>query len=198
MAQISPALVKALREETLQGMMECKKALEEAGGDLEKAKDILRKKGLKTAEKRAGRSTSQGLIGSYVHFNGQVGVLVEVNCESDFVANSDAFKEFARDVAMQVASGRPMVVTREEVPAAMVAREKDILAEEVKKLPEKARDKAMEGKLVKGFYALHVLLDQPFVKDDKRTVGDLLNALIAKTGENCRIRRFVRVQLGEE
>ena len=195
---ISAQQVKELREETGLGMMDCKKALTEAGGDKEKAKDILRKKGLKAAEKRAGRSTGEGIIGSYVHFNGKLGVIVEVNCESDFVARSDDFKDFVQDVAMHIASAAPDCVGRDEIDQELLAKEKALLAEELKKVPEQAREKAMEGKLVKGFYAQHCLLDQPFVKDDKKSVGDVLNALIAKTGENCKVRRFTRLQLGEE
>jgi len=195
---ISAQQVKELREETGLGMMDCKKALTEAGGDKEKAKDILRKKGLKAAEKRAGRSTGEGTIGAYVHFNGKLGVIVEVNCESDFVARSDDFKEFVQDVAMHIASTSPDCIGRDEIDPELLAKEKAILVEELKKVPEQAREKAMEGKLVKGFYAQHCLLDQPFVKDDKKSVADVLNALIAKTGENCKIRRFTRLQLGEE
>ena len=195
---ISAQQVKDLREETGLGMMDCKKALAEAEGDKEKAKEILRKKGLKAAEKRAGRATGQGLIGSYVHFDGKLGVIVEVNCESDFVARSADFKTFVADLSMHIANSDPSCVSRDEIDTALIEKEKAILAEELGKVPEQAREKAIEGKLSKGFYSRHALLDQPFVKDEKKTVGEVLSGLIAKTGENCKISRFVRLRLGGE
>ncbi len=195
---ISAKEVKALRDETGLGMMDCKKALVEADGDKEKAKGLLRKMGLKVAEMRAGRSAKDGTIGTYVHFNGKLGVMVEVNCETDFVARSDNFKDFVQDVAMHIASAVPTCVSREDLDQAVVEKEKAILVEEVANIPEASREKALEGKLVKGFYAQHVLLDQPFVKDDSKTVGEVLNELVAKCGEKCQVTRFSRMQLGEE
>jgi len=189
--------VKALRDETGLPMMECKRALEGAGGDPEKAKENLRKSGLKVADRKAGRETREGIIASYVHHNGRIAVLVELNCETDFVARNAEFKAFARDVCMHIAWARPDCVSREQLDPALVAKEKEIVAATLTKVPEAKRDKAAEGKLAKTLYAQRVLLDQPFTKDETRTVGEALKDLVAKLRENATIRRFVRMELGE-
>ena len=189
--------VRQLRERTGQSMMECKRALEESGGDAERAVEILRTKGLATAEKKAGRATAQGRIESYIHHNGRVGVLVEVNCETDFVAKNEHFLTFLADLCLHICAVSPMAVRREEIPAATVEREKRIAREQVTgKKPENVVEKIVEGKLAK-WYADHVLLEQPFVKDQDRSVKDLLTELIQKTGENIVIRRFARFEVGE-
>jgi elongation factor Ts len=189
--------VRQLRERTGQSMMECKRALEESGGDAEKAVEILRTKGLATAEKKAGRTTAQGRIESYIHHNGRVGVLVEVNCETDFVAKNEHFLKFLADLCLHICAVSPMAVRREEIPAATVEREKRIAREQVTgKKPENVVEKIVEGKLAK-WYADHVLLEQPFVKDQDRSVKDILTELIQKTGENIVIRRFARFEVGE-
>ncbi|MBE3097688.1 MAG: translation elongation factor Ts [Planctomycetes bacterium] len=194
---ISAEQVRQLRERTSQSMMECKRALQESGGDAEKAVEILRKKGLATAEKRAGRATAQGRIESYIHHNGRVGVLVEVNCETDFVAKNEHFRTFLADLCLHVCAVSPMAVRREEIPADTVEREKRIAREQVTgKKPENVVEKIVEGKLNK-WYADHVLLEQPFVKDQDRSVKDILTELIQKTGENIIIRRFARFEVGE-
>jgi elongation factor Ts len=189
--------VKGLRESTGLPMMECKRALEEAGGDPEKAKELLRKRGLKVADKKAGRQTAEGVIGSYVHHNKKIAVLAEVNCETDFVARNEEFQAFVKDVCMHVAWAKPLCVRREELDADLVRKEREIVAEQLKKVPEAKREKAVEGKLAKGFYAQKVLLDQAFCKDEDRTVGEVLRDLIAKLRENVTIRRFCRIELGE-
>jgi len=189
--------VRQLRERTGQSMMECKRALEESGGDAERAVEILRTKGLATAEKKAGRATAQGRIASYIHHNGRVGVLVEVNCETDFVAKNEHFLTFLADLCLHICAVSPMAVRREEIPAALVEREKRIAREQVTgKKPENIIEKIVEGKLAK-WYADHVLLEQPFVKDQDRSVKDILTELIQKTGENIVIRRFARFEVGE-
>ncbi len=195
---ISAKDVAALRQRTGAGMMDCKNALEETKGDIEKAIDLLRKKGIAKAEKRAGRGATEGLIGSYVHFNGKVGVLVELNCETDFVARTQDFQDLLRDVALHVASANPVAVSVEDVPAELLEREKAIYRAQAAESgkPEKIWDKMVEGK-VKKFYEERVLLEQPFVKDDKQTVGQLVKAVSGKVGENVVVRRFVRFQLGE-
>jgi elongation factor Ts len=178
-------------------MMACKKALEEAGGDAEKAVDILRKTGAAGAEKRAGRTASEGLIDAYVHFNGKVGVLVELNCETDFVARTDDFKQLARDIALHVASAKPIALRIEDVPADVVERERRIYQAQVaeEKKPEPVKVKIVEGRLRK-FFEESVLLEQKFVKDDTKTVGALVKQVAAKTGENVAVRRFARFELG--
>ena len=197
MAEITTKMIADLRARTGAGMMACKKALEEAGGDAEKAVDILRKTGAAGAEKRAGRTASEGLIDAYVHFNGKVGVLVELNCETDFVARTDDFKQLARDIALHVASAKPIALRIEDVPAEVVEREKRVyesqVAEEQK--PEPVKVKIVEGRLRK-FFEESVLLEQKFVKDDTKTVGELVKQVAAKTGENVAVRRFVRFELG--
>jgi elongation factor Ts len=191
--------VKQLREMTGAGMMECKKALADTGGDLEKAVDALRKSGAAKAEKRSGRSANEGRVESYIHPGNRVGVLVEVNCETDFVARTDEFGDLVRNVAMQVAAAGAEYVRREEVPAERVARERDILASQVESSgkPAAILEKIIEGKLGK-FYAEVCLLDQPYIKDDKRTVADLVQEAAAKTGENIVVRRFARFRLGQD
>jgi len=196
--EISAQMVKDLREKTGAGMMDCKTALAESAGDVEKAIDILRKKGLSRAAKRAGRAAKEGMVGSYIHMGGKIGVLVEVNCESDFVARTDDFVAFVKDIAMQVAASSPQYLTSEEVPEDVLAREREIYRAQVvdAKKPENVIDKIVEGKLKK-FYTEVCLIDQPFVKDPNISVGEYLNNMIAKIGENMIIRRFVRFQLGE-
>jgi len=195
---ITADLVKQLRDMTGAGMMECKKALAETAGDLEKAVDVLRKAGIAKAEKRADRSASQGRIESYVH-DSRIGVLVEVNCETDFVARTDDFKRLCKDLAMQVAAAGADYVRREEVPAARIERERGIYAEQVKQegKPAAIVDKIVTGKLEK-FFGEVCLLEQPFIKDDKQKVGDLVRETSARTGENVVVRRFARFRLGAE
>jgi elongation factor Ts len=197
--KITAKEIAELRARTQAGMMECKKALEETGGDMEKAVDLLRKKGIAKAEKRAGRGTSEGLIGSYVHFNGKVAVLVELNCETDFVARTEDFQGLARDLALHIASANPVAVAEEDVPADMLERERSVIAAQVAESgkPEAVQQKMVEGKLKK-FYEERVLLQQPFVKDDKHTVGELVKAVSGKLGENVQVRRFVRFEVGGE
>jgi len=194
---IAADLVKKLREKTNAPMMDCKKALEESNGDLEIAVDILRKRGQVVALKKAGRCAKEGVIGSYIHSNSKIGVLLEVNCETDFVARSEDFKQFVKNVSMHIAATSPSYVSREEVPGHILEREKNVLKESVKNKPENVLEKIVQGKLEK-FYSEVCLLDQPFVKDDKITIKDYLNELIGKTGENIILRRFVRLQVGED
>ncbi len=196
--EVSAGMVKDLREKTGAGMMDCKKALAETGGNFDKAVDYLRQKGLATAAKRAGRVASEGLVGSYIHAGGKIGVMVEVNCETDFVAKTDDFQAFAKDVAMHIAASNPLYIRRENVPSEALEREREIYraqAREAKK-PEKIWDKIVDGKLEK-FYSEVCLLEQPFIKDPDQTIQDLLNSLIAKMGEKIEIRRFTRFQVGE-
>jgi elongation factor Ts len=196
---ISAKDVAELRKQTGVGMMECKKALEEAGGDMEKASDVLRKRGMAQAEKRAGRSTSEGVIGSYVHFNGRVGVLVDLNCETDFVARTDDFQSLAKDLSLHIASANPMTVSADDLPEALVAKEREIVEAQVAESgkPEAIWEKIIDGKMKK-FCQERALLDQPFVKDDKMSVGQLITATSARLGENVVLRRFVRYELGGE
>ncbi|HYB19829.1 MAG TPA: translation elongation factor Ts [Thermodesulfobacteriota bacterium] len=196
--EVSASMVKDLREKTGAGMMDCKKALSETGGDFQKAVDYLRQKGLATAAKRAGRIASEGRIGSYIHAGGKIGVMVEVNCETDFVAKTDDFQVFAKDLAMHIAASNPSYVRREEVPREVLEREKEIYRAQARdaKKPEKIMDKIVDGKLEK-FYGEVCLLEQPFVKDPDITIQDLLNGFIGKVGEKVEIRRFTRFQVGE-
>jgi len=189
--------IKRLREKTSAGMMECKKALKEASGDIEKAIEILRKKGIKLASEKSSRAAKDGRVESYIHMNGKIGVLLELNCETDFVARNDEFKAFAKDICMQIAASKPQYVKREDIPEKIIKKEKEILASPIKGKPKEALDKILTGKLEK-FYEETCLLDQPFVKDPKTKVKDLVHSLIAKIGENIVIRRFTRYQLGEE
>lgn len=200
MPQISAEQVKALREMTGAGMMDCKKALQETDGDVDKAVELLRQKGLASAAKRAGRTANQGLIDSYIHFNNTVGVLVEVNCETDFVANTDEFRQLVKDIALHIASpASPRYVSRDEVPEEVVAAERSIFEAQARELgkPDKVIPNIVEGKM-KSFYEQTVLLDQPYVKDDTWTIQGLLDEMSAKVGEKVAVRRFVRYKLGEE
>jgi elongation factor Ts len=189
--------VKELRDRTGAGMMDCKKALQEADGDMEKAIDILRTKGAAKAAKRAARATNHGTLGNYIHFGGRIGVLVELNCETDFVANTEDFRQLAKDLAMHVAAANPMGVREEDIPEEVVARERDIYLEQVKAegKPENIQEKIVDGKLKK-FFKENVLLEQPFVKDPDKTVGSLVTEVSAKTGENIGVARFVRLEVG--
>lgn len=195
---ISTSIIKELREKTGVGIMDCKAALSECNGDIDKAIDYLRKKGIATAKKRGGRATSQGQVQAYIHAGGKIGVLVEANCETDFTGKTDDFTNFVKDIAIQVAATSPVAIDRDNVPEDLLAREKEIYASQAKSTgkPEKVIEKIVEGKLNK-YYSEACLLEQPFVKNPDITVQDLLNELIAKTGENIVIRRFVRFQLGE-
>jgi len=199
MAEISAAAVKALRDKTGAGMMECKKALVETAGDFEKAVEALRKSGIAKAEKRAERGASEGLVDSYIHPGNRVGVLIEVNCETDFVARTPEFAELVRNLAMQVAAAGAEFVRREEVPAERVEREKRIFAGQLEgqNKPANIVEKIVEGKVGKFFEEI-CLLEQPYIKDDKMKVGDLVKAASAKTGENFIVRRFSRFRLGQE
>ncbi|WP_042199196.1 translation elongation factor Ts [Paenibacillus camerounensis] len=190
--------VKELRERTGAGMLDCKKALEEANGDITKAAELLREKGLSAAANKAGRIATEGTVESYIHAGGRIGVLVEINCETDFVGKTDSFKEFARDIAMQIAAASPQYVRREEVPADAVEKEKEILKAQAlnEGKPEKIVEKMVEGRISK-FYEEYCLLEQPFVKDPDKTINQLLNEKISTIGENISIRRFVRYELGE-
>ena len=198
MAEITAALVKQLRDATGAGMMECKAALKEANGDLQAANDILRKRGLAQAGKKAGRSTNEGLIGSYIHTGGKLGVMVEINCESDFVARTEDFQNLAREIAMHIAAASPQYVRREDIPAEILDRERAIYKGQMEgqNKPANVIDKIVEGKL-NSFYEQVCLLDQPSVRDPKVTIGMLVQSAIAKLGENIAIPRFVRYKLGE-
>jgi len=200
MAEISAAQVKELRDLTGAGMMDCKRALEDAGGDMAKAQEILRLKGQASNEKRASRTANQGLVESYIHFNNTVGTLVEVNCETDFVANTDDFKQLAKDIALHIASpAAPRFVTRDDVPKDVADAERLVYEGQAKEMgkPDNVIPNIVEGKM-KAFYEQTVLLDQPFVKDDSKTVQQLLDEIGAKVGEKVVVKRFVRFKLGEE
>ena len=198
MAEINAAMVKQLREKTGAGMMDCKKALLEVNGDMDKALEFLRKKGLATAQKRAGRAMTEGTIQAYIHMTGKLGVMVEVNCETDFVAKNEDFKEFAKNIAMHIAASNPLGIKPEDIPEEIVESEKDIYRAQALDMgkPENILDKIVEGKLKK-FYQENCLLNQPFVRDPDISIADLTNELIAKIGENITIKRFVRYQIGE-
>ena len=198
MAKISAGMVKELREKTGAGMMDCKKALSEVNGDIDKAVEFLRKKGLATAQKRAGRTLNEGIIQSYIHMTGKLGVLVEVNCETDFVAKNEEFQEFAKNIAMHIAASNPLGIRPEDVPEDLIEKEKEIYRAQALEMgkPENVIDKIVEGKLKK-FSEESCLLDQPYVRDTNLSVADLLAELIAKIGENISIKRFVRYQVGE-
>jgi elongation factor Ts len=189
--------VKILRERTGAGMMDCKRALEETGGDMEAAIDLLRTRGAAKAAKRAERATNEGTVGHYLHHGAKIGVLVELNCETDFVANTDEFRALARDLAMHVAAARPIAVSEEDLPPELVARERQIYVEQVKAegKPEAIRDKIVEGKMRK-FYEEVTLLKQPFVKNPDQTIADLITEVSAKTGEKVRVARFARLEVG--
>ncbi len=202
MAEITMSAVKALREKTGAGMMDCKSALTEAAGNEEQAVEILRKKGIATAGKKAGRTTAEGAVGSYIHMGGKVGVLVEVNCESDFVARGEEFQQLVKDVAMHIAATDPRYLNREEVQASELDKEREILLEQLKNDPKNANkpedvlNKIIEGRLNK-FYEENVLLDQPFVKDPSRTISELVAEKISSIKENISVRRFTRFKMGE-
>ena len=196
---ITAKMVKDLRDKTQAGMMDCKKALEKTDGDMEKAVDLLRQKGLAVAAKRAGRATSEGVIETYIHAGGKLGVMVELGCETDFVAKNEDFREFARDVAMHIAASSPVAITREEVPAEVVSREKDIYVQQAldSGKPEAIVEKMVSGKIEK-FLAEIVLLEQKFVKNPDLSIQDLLNELVGRIGENISIKKFARFQIGVE
>ncbi len=202
MAEITAGAVKALREKTGAGMMECKKALTEAGGDETKAVEVLRKLGVASAEKKSGRVAAEGAVGSYIHMGGKVGVLVEVNCETDFVARGEDFQTFLRDVAMHIAAMDPQFVSKDEVPTEALEKEREIELERLKNDPKNSNkpadvlNKIVEGRLGK-FYESVVLLEQPFVKDQNQTVGELVKTLTGKIGEKISVRRFARYKMGE-
>ncbi len=198
MAQITAVLVKELRERTGAGMMDCKKALTETAGDMDKAIDFLREKGLAAAAKKAGRVAAEGLVYSYIHGGGRIGVLVEVNCETDFVAKTENFQTLVKDIAMHIAAANPAYINREEVPVAKLEHEKEVLSEQARNegKPEKIIEKMVAGRIEK-YYKEVCLLDQVFVKDTDKTISQLVNESIAKIGENISIRRFTRYQLGE-
>jgi elongation factor Ts len=199
MAEVTAAMVKDLRAKTGAGMMDCKQALSETDGDMEKAVDFLRKKGLASAAKKSGRSTSEGKVTSYIHTGGKIGVLVEINCETDFVANTDDFVDFCKNIAMHIAAANPVALQAEDVSPELIAREKDIyraqILEEGK--PENMVDKIVEGKINK-FLKECCLLSQPYIRDTQKTISDLLTETIARIGENIQIRRFSRFQVGGE
>jgi len=196
--EITAKMVKELREKTGAGMMDCKKALAETDGDSEKAVHYLREKGIAKAAGKAGRSTKEGIIASYIHAGSKLGVMVEINCETDFVARTEDFQGFAKDIAMQVAASNPLAVDREELDQAKIEEEKEIYRQQAvnEGKPEKIIDKIVDGKLEK-YYSEVCLLEQPFVKDGDKTIQDLVNETIAKLGENIGIKRFTRFQLGE-
>lgn len=202
MADITAAAVKQLREKTGAGMMECKNALVEAEGNEENAINILRERGLASAKKREGRIAAEGIVGSYIHMGGKVGVLVELNCETDFVARGEEFQQLVKDIAMHIAAAEPRYVTREEIPAEVLDKEREIARAQAKNdpkmanKPEQVIDKIVEGRLNK-FYEESVLVDQPFVKAPEKTVGELVTEKVAKTGERITIRRFTRYKMGE-
>jgi len=202
MAEVTAGAIKALREKTGAGMMECKKALTEAAGNEERAIEILRERGLASAKKKEGRVATEGVVGSYIHMGGKVGVLVEVNCETDFVARGDEFQQLVKDIAMHIAAAEPRYVSREQVASDTLDKEREIARAQAKNDPKNANkpdqviDKIVEGRLNK-FYEEFVLLDQPFIKDPAKTVGELVTEKVAKTGEKVTIRRFARYKMGE-
>jgi elongation factor Ts len=199
MSGISAAMVKELREKSGAGIMDCKTALGESGGDLEKAIDFLRKKGIATAAKRAGRATSEGTVQSYIHMGGKIGVMVEVNCETDFVAKTDDFNDFAKNIAMHIAATNPVGIVPEDVPQAVVDREREIYKAQVLEMgkPEQMVEKIAEGKLNK-FFKDSCLMNQQYVREPDKTIADYLNEVIARTGEKITIKRFARFQIGTD
>ena len=197
MSEVNPALVKQLREKTSAGMMDCKRALVESGGDLHKAEDILRKKGIASASKKASRSTKEGVVASYILLQGKVGVLVEINCETDFVAKNESFRDFVKDITLHIAAAHPLFVGRDEVPDGTIEREREIYRAQVKGKPANVTDKIVDGKLEK-FFGSVCLLDQAFIKNPDQTVKELVASKIAELGENIVIRRFTRYVVGEE
>jgi elongation factor Ts len=197
MSEISAALVKELREKTNAGMMDCKKALAETGGDLAAAEEYLRKKGIASAGKKADRAAKEGTIASYIHMQGKVGVLVEINCETDFVAKNEIFREFVKDITLHIAAAHPLYVNRTQVPEALIAKEREIAAAQVQGKPANIVDKIVDGKIDK-FYSTICLLEQPFIKNPETSIEDLVKSKIAELGENIIIRRFTRYAVGED
>lgn len=195
-AEIDPQLVKQLREKTNAGFMDCKRALVESGGSIEKAEAILRTKGIASAGKKASRATKEGVVASYIHLQGKVGVLVEVNCETDFVARNEKFREFVKDITLHIAAAHPLYVTRADVPGNLIEAEREIYKAQVKGKPENIADKIVDGKLEK-FYNTVCLLEQGFIKNPDVTIRDLINTKISELGENIIVRRFVRYLVGE-
>ncbi|MBE7493905.1 MAG: translation elongation factor Ts [Verrucomicrobiaceae bacterium] len=195
--EISAKVVMALREKTNAGMMDCKKALAEAGGDLEKAETILRKKGITKAGAKGDRQTKEGIISSYIHMAGRIGVLIEVNCETDFVARNENFQAFVRDLSLHIAAASPKFIRREEIPESLIAKEKEIAAEQIKDKPAAIIEKIVQGKIDK-IFAEQCLLEQAFIKNPDQTIGDFVKSKIAELGENLVVRRFVRYAVGEE
>jgi elongation factor Ts len=197
MAEVNPTLVKQLRDKTNAGMMDCKKALVESDGDLAKAEDLLRKKGIASASKKASRSAKEGVVASYIHLQGKVGVLVEINCETDFVAKNDNFRDFVKDITLHIAAAHPLYVSRDQVPLSSVEREREIYRAQVTGKPANIVEKIVEGKIDK-FYSGVCLLDQAFIKKPEQTIKELVSLKIAELGENIVIRRFARYAVGEE
>jgi len=197
MADITAELVKTLRDKTNAGMMDCKKALAEAHGDLENAETILRKKGILKAGSKADRATKEGIVASYIHMQGRVGVLIEVNCETDFVAKNDIFRDFVKDITLHIAAASPQYLSREEVPETVIAKEREIGAEQVKDKPANVIEKIVDGKIEK-IYATLCLLEQAYIKNPDQSITDFVKSKIAELGENIQIRRFVRYAVGEE
>lgn len=195
--EISAKVVMALREKTNAGMMDCKKALAEAGGDLEKAETILRKKGITKAGSKGDRQTKEGIISSYIHMAGRIGVLIEVNCETDFVARNEIFQAFVRDISLHIAAASPKFIRREEIPESLIAKEKEIAAEQIKDKPAAIIEKIVQGKIDK-IFAEQCLLEQAFIKNPDQTIGDYVKSKIAELGENLVVRRFVRYAVGED
>jgi len=194
--EIEPQLVKQLREKTNAGFMDCKRALAESGGDLKKAETILRTKGIASAGKKASRMTKEGIVASYIHLQGKVGVLVEVNCETDFVARNENFRAFVKDITLHIAAAHPLYVSRADVPGNLIEAEREIYKAQVKGKPENVAEKIVDGKLDK-FYSTVCLLEQAFIKNPDQTIKELLNAKVAELGENIVIRRFTRYLVGE-
>jgi elongation factor Ts len=197
MADITAETVKTLRDRTNAGMMDCKKALSEANGDLEAAETILRKKGILKAGSKADRATKEGIIASYIHMQGRVGVLIEVNCETDFVAKNDNFRDFVKDLTLHIAAASPICVSRDQVPEKILANERDIAADQVKGKPAAMIEKIVEGKIEK-IYSTMCLMEQAFIKNPDQTITDFVKSKIAELGENIQVRRFVRYAVGEE
>ena len=197
MAEVNPTLVKQLRDKTNAGMMDCKKALVESDGDLSKAEDILRKKGIASASKKASRTAKEGVVASYIHLQGKVGVLVEINCETDFVAKNDNFRDFVKDITLHIAAAHPLYVSRDQVPVHSIEREREIYRAQVTGKPANIVEKIVEGKIDKYFSSV-CLLDQAFIKNPDQTIKDLVSLKIAELGENIVIRRFARYAVGEE
>jgi len=193
---VDPKLVKQLREKTNAGMMDCKRALEEAGGDLAKAETVLRQKGIASASKKASRATREGIVASYIHLQGKVGVLVEVDCETDFVAKNENFRSFVKDITLHIAAAHPLYVSRDDVPGQLIEAEREIYKAQVKGKPANVAEKIVDGKLEK-FYSTVCLLEQGFIKNPEQTINDLVKSKIAELGENIVIRRFTRYLVGE-